>query len=198
MFSEEQKRALLADLPPDRVASRTQSGRELSYVEGWWVIGELNRIFGPGGWSYDVDTRETVRLNEPDPKGDGRGTRWRVSYSAKCRLTVGTCTIGDVGHGHGIDRDCGNAIESAEKEAATDALKRAAKSLGWRLGLALYDKTQEHVREEAPQPKSDAEIAQILARMSESPEAKQRIWHELDAATKAQVKAAAAAKGAVK
>jgi recombination DNA repair RAD52 pathway protein len=55
----------------------------------------------------------------------------------------------DRGHGHGIDRYVGAAVESAEKEAATDALKRCAKSLGMRLGLALYDKAQEHVAEPA-------------------------------------------------
>ena len=138
---------LNADLPRSAVSTRSQAGVELSYVQGWWVIDRLNTILGVGRWQYDAsDTREVSR--EVDDKG-----RCRVSYSARCRLSVTiagcTVTIADVGHGHGTDRSVGHAVESAEKEAATDALKRCAKSLGRHLGLALYDRTQEHVVDDA-------------------------------------------------
>jgi recombination DNA repair RAD52 pathway protein len=65
-------------------------------------------------------------------------------------LVVGACRIADYGAGHGIDSDLGAAIESAIKEAATDSLKRCCKTLGDRLGLALYDKQQRNVADAAP------------------------------------------------
>jgi recombination DNA repair RAD52 pathway protein len=157
-ISEIQRTMLNEALPRDRVAQREQAGRALSYVEGWWVIAELNRVF-PSGWSYDAgDTREVAR--EQDDKG-----RWRVSYSARCVLEAGGVRIVDRGHGHGIDKQAGIAVESAEKEACTDALKRCAKSLGYRLGLALYDKTQEHVADEAAEPQAPAHTASQEARV---------------------------------
>jgi len=201
MIDDRARAALLEALPASAVSERTASGQTLSYVEGWWVIGELNRILGPTGWSYEVETTEAVRTEEPNPKRPGE-TRWRVSYRARCVLRVGDCVIADVGHGHGIDRDCGAAIESAEKEAATDALKRSAKSLGWRLGLALYDKTQEHVADEGGQPEPVRAGASDEARalrdwdaMSEAD--KRAMWPSLSAETKAKIRAAreAAQKG---
>jgi DNA recombination protein Rad52 len=144
MLTETQKKKLNENLRPDAISQRDGGGgRKLSYVEGWYVLDRLNDILGPGAWSYDVTTREVVRESRTGDKGE----RWHVTYSAKCVLTLdaGAVSLGDVGHGHGIDRDLGAAIESAEKEAATDALKRAAKSLGRSMGLALYQKSQEHV-----------------------------------------------------
>jgi recombination DNA repair RAD52 pathway protein len=195
-ITDEQRRMLDEDLPASAVAQRTQAGVTLSYVQGWWVIGEMNRIF-PGGWSYEVDTAECYRAEEPSE----RGTRWRVTYRARCVLRVGDVVIADVGHGHGIDRQLGLAIESAEKEAATDALKRAAKSLGWRLGLALYDRTQEHVADDtAPQPQaqraSEADERRVLeAWDAMSDQEKRAVWPTLSAGTKDMLRAAKAAKG---
>lgn len=142
VLSKEQQSALNEDLPARVVASRSQAGRSLSYVEGWYVIDRLNAILGPGCWSYDTDARCVV--DEARQTEDNR-KRWHVTYTAKCVLRVGDATIGDWGTGHGIDKDRGASHESAIKEAATDALKRCAKSLGRSLGLALYDKEQEHV-----------------------------------------------------
>lgn len=196
-ITKEQRAMLDATLPESAVTQRTQAGQSLSYVQGWWVIGELNRIF-PAGWSYDVETVEAVRVEEQNPKRPGE-TRWRVSYRARCVLRVGDVTMADVGHGHGIDRDCGAAIESAEKEAATDALKRAAKSLGWRLGLALYDKEREHVGADAPPaPVVDAETDARVMRewQSMSREDLRAAWPMLSADTKAQINAAKAARAA--
>lgn len=197
-ITKEQRAMLDATLPESAVTQRTQAGQSLSYVQGWWVIGELNRIF-PGGWSYDVETVEAVRVEEQNPKRPGE-TRWRVSYRARCVLRVGDVTMADVGHGHGIDRDCGAAIESAEKEAATDALKRAAKSLGWRLGLALYDKDREHVGADAPPtPTVDAETDARVMRewQTMSREDLRAAWPMLSADTKAQINAAKAARKVV-
>lgn len=194
MITDEQRKALAEPLPRSEVRTREGGGgKALSYVEGWWVIHQMNLIFGSGGWSYDAsDTRETVRIQRPDG-------RWEVAYSARCRLVVGECTIADVGHGNGLDKSCGAAIEKAEKEAATDALKRCAKSLGMRLGLALYDKEQEYVQEEAPPPKAEVDRAVTALTASTwrtmSDAELRAAWPKLSPELRAEIKAARAAKG---
>lgn len=132
--------------PLDRkhVLTRSQSGRSLSYVEGWHAIAEANRIFGFDGW-----TRETVdiRCVAEKPRKIGRDGRdgFGVSYIAKVRvIALGVIREG-TGTGHGIDADLGAAHESAIKEAETDAMKRALMTFGNPFGLALYDKTQANV-----------------------------------------------------
>lgn len=124
-------------------------GRMLSYVSGEWVYQELNRIFGPFGWSFRVDDLKQEVAEES-------GGMWNVSY-----LAVGTLTflrekdeyelvrMTNVGVGHGRARGKGDAIESASKEAVTDAMKRCAYTKGYPLGLALYDKEKRMVAPDA-------------------------------------------------
>lgn len=132
--------------PLDRkhVLTRSQSGRSLSYVEGWHAIAEANRIFGFDGW-----TRETVdiRCVAEKPRKIGRDGRdgFGVSYIAKVRVQALGVIREGTGTGHGIDADLGAAHESAIKEAETDAMKRALMTFGNPFGLALYDKTQANV-----------------------------------------------------
>jgi DNA recombination protein Rad52 len=126
------------------VKQREQSGRKLSYIEGWHAIAEANRIFGFGDW-----TRETIEIKcvaERERKiGQSQREGWGVSYIAKVRVTVAGVIREGVGAGHGIDADLGLAHESAIKEAETDAMKRALMTFGNPFGLALYDKEQANV-----------------------------------------------------
>jgi len=145
-FTTEQIAALDAKLDASAVATRTQAGRSLSYVEGWWVISEANRIFGFDGWA-----RQTVELREVHEPYQNDKSNWVVGYMAKVRVTVGDIVREGCGFGSGIDRDLGRAHESALKEAETDSMKRALMTFGNPFGLALYDKTQENV-EKAPPP----------------------------------------------
>jgi DNA recombination protein Rad52 len=147
MFSPEQKAELEKPLNPAFVKQRSQAGRELSYIEGWYAIAEANRIFGFDGW-----TRETLDLRPLAEPREESG-RWRIFFGARVRITV----LGDVvregcGFGSGIDRDLGRAHESALKEAETDAMKRALMTFGNQFGLALYDKEQRGVGVEEPEP----------------------------------------------
>jgi DNA repair and recombination protein RAD52 len=146
-FTDGQIAALKAPLNQDNVKQRSQAGRQLSYIEGWHAIAEANRIFGFDGWH-----RELVTLKE---LGEARqvGDKWRVAYMATVRIRVrvaGEVTIirDGTGYGSGIDKDLGQAHESALKEAETDAMKRALMTFGNPFGLALYDKEQRNV--EAP------------------------------------------------
>lgn len=150
MITEQQRISLNADFPRELVRTRKGGGNKtLSYAEGWEVIDTLNTILGAGEWGYECVAEMVVSQERPSDKG----VRWHVTFTSRCVLTVRDCPpIADYGAGHGIDADFGAAIESAIKEAATDSLKRCAKSLGRRLGLALYDKTQAHIAEAEPPP----------------------------------------------
>lgn len=150
-FNPEQKAALAAPLNSAHVASRTQAGRSLSYIEGWHAIAEANRIFGFDAW--DRETIETRCVSERERKiGQQQKDGWSVSYVAKVRVTVDGRVREGVGAGHGIDADLGLAHESAIKEAETDAMKRALMTFGNPFGLALYDKTQANVSDEPLAP----------------------------------------------
>jgi DNA recombination protein Rad52 len=134
-------------LDPKNVAKRTQSGRQLDYVEGWFAIAEANRIFGHDAWASEtVD----IRCVAEKPRKIGRDGKdgWGVSYVARVRITVDGVVREGVGAGHGIDADLGLAHESAIKEAETDARKRGLMTFGWPFGLALYDKSRENVASE--------------------------------------------------
>jgi DNA repair and recombination protein RAD52 len=139
MFSDEQNAQLAAPLDRAHVAQRQQSGGKVSYIEGWHAIAEANRIFGFDGWTREMV--ELRQLGEPRPV-DGKQ---RVEYLARVRITAGGIIRDGCGFGQGIDKDVGQAHESALKEAETDAMKRALMTFGNPFGLALYDKTQSNV-----------------------------------------------------
>jgi hypothetical protein len=56
-FSPEQLAALAAPLDRDKVRQREQGRSRVSYLEGWQVIAEANRIFGFDGWQ-----RQTIAV----------------------------------------------------------------------------------------------------------------------------------------
>jgi len=149
-FNTEQVQDLSAKLDKTHVSTRSQAGRELSYIEGWHAIAEANRIFGFDGWS-----RETVSMDlcgEPEQVNGN----WRVRFFAKVRIQAGGTFRDGTGYGSGISKDLGDAYEGAVKEAETDAMKRALMTFGNPFGLALYDKTQANV-EAAPERMSSAQ-----------------------------------------
>jgi recombination DNA repair RAD52 pathway protein len=98
----------------------------VSYLEGWQVIAEANRIFGFDGWQRQTIAVRCVAQAE---RLIGRDQKpgWGVTYTARVRVTA---TAGGLtplvregsGAGHGIDVDLGQAHESALKEAETDAM----------------------------------------------------------------------------
>ena len=148
-FSTEQIASLSAPLDRAKVRQRRQGRNQVSYLEGWQVIAEANRIFGFDGWQ-----RETVALRCVHQAerliGEEQRPGWGVTYTARVRITVGEGTGAQLiregcGAGHGIDTDLGQAHESALKEAETDAMKRALMTFGNPFGLALYDKQQREV-----------------------------------------------------
>ena len=95
-FSEKQVQALRRSLNSRHVRTREANGRELSYIEGWYVISEANRIFGFDGWNRETVETRCVLARE------NRGSFLAV-YIAKVRITVHAdgATIVREGHGSG-------------------------------------------------------------------------------------------------
>ena len=154
--TEELKRKL----DPAHVKGRKQGGGQVQYIEGWHAIAEANRIFGFGSWSRE--TLELRQLGEPR-EVDGK---MRVDYMARVRIVVGGVIRDGCGFGQGIDRDVGQAHESALKEAETDAMKRALMTFGNPFGLALYDKTRAEVGVDA----SPVELTEAVSIINAAPD----------------------------
>lgn len=168
MFSDNQDALLDADLDAAMVKTRQQGGNAVSYIEGWRVIAEANRIFGFGSWDRYT---ETERLGDPEMVQD----KWRVRYMAKVRIVVTmpdglNVTRDGCGYGSGIAKDQGDAYEGAIKEAETDAMKRALMTFGNPFGLALYDKEKRHVARE-PDPREIAAEIRDSVNSAETPDA---------------------------
>lgn len=151
MFTDVQTKHLTAPLDKGVVRTRKQGGRNVSYIEGWHAIAEANRVFGFGKWDR---VTELSRLCEPYQAESQSGNKtWRASFMAKVKITVRPedetsghpVTREGVGYGSGSAKDVGDALESAIKEAETDAMKRALMTFGNPFGLALYDKDQRNV-----------------------------------------------------
>ena len=141
-FADKQLKALNAKLLAKHVRTRVEAGTTLSYVEGWHVIAEANRIFGFDGWDRQTVSSQCVW------EGSFGGQK-RCSYVARVRINV---RAGDAvivregsGTGHGSGLTPGEAHELAVKESETDAMKRALMTFGNQFGLALYDKDQRQV-----------------------------------------------------
>src|SRR5258705_13802348 len=104
-FSNDQIKALEAPLSRDHVKQREQANRKFSYVEGWHVIAEANRIFGFDKWASEtVDLKCVAERDRLIGKQLLPG--WGVTYTARVRILV---NAGDpmaffrdgIGAGHG-------------------------------------------------------------------------------------------------
>src|SRR6185437_14986435 len=142
-FADAQIRQLGSKLSDRHVKTRELGGMALSYVEGWHVIAEANRIFGFDGWDRETVSAERVWEDaRRDPKACAYAARVRI------RVRAGDTTVCRDGSGvdQGTGATLGEAHESALKEAETDAMKRALMTFGNLFGLALYDRERRGVR----------------------------------------------------
>ena len=136
-FSNNQLKALSAQLEARHVQHREEHGRHFDYLEGWFAIAEANAIFGYGGWD-----REMVQFACVKEQRDGHKTR--CTYLARMRICVRAGKVVVVREGTGFGQataeNAGEAHEQAAKSAETDATKRALATFGNRFGLCLYDR----------------------------------------------------------
>lgn len=101
VFSPEQVEALRGKLDGSVVKER----QGLSYLEGWYVIEELNRILGEGNWDGEVVKLDVIR--EEEVLASSGKTRYDVAYRCLYRLRVygngQTVVREDVGFGNGTN-----------------------------------------------------------------------------------------------
>ncbi len=107
---------------------------KLSYMGGDVITKTLNEAFGYDGWSLEVKDKTQL-----DPMKDDKG-RYIVAFTATVRIThlrTGAFRE-DCGAGDAIDKSLASASGNALKGAVTDAMKRAARHFGEKLGNSLY------------------------------------------------------------
>ena len=134
--------ALGQPIDPALVSQRPgRAGRTVYYVEGHVAIAEANRVFGFGGWGYELVADVTLREIENVNPLTGEVRRIRA-YSSPVRVTIpGAPPRTDVGF-HAVTEDTADGHETALKGAVTDGLKRALRSFGDRFGNGLYGDQQ--------------------------------------------------------
>lgn len=134
-FLPAQTRKLKIKVPSRSVRQRDVNGQAFSYVEGWFVISEANRIFGFDGW--DRETLETKCLWAKQI-----GDRFSVAYLTKVKVSIHTGERRVVREGTGFGEagfpTAAQSHEFAVKASETDATKRALVTFGSAFGLALY------------------------------------------------------------
>ncbi|MGV8998273.1 MAG: Rad52/Rad22 family DNA repair protein [Parvibaculaceae bacterium] len=136
-LTRRQKAALKKEPPLKHIHTRRDDGKILAYLEGWYVIAEANRIFGPENWDRITLASQCVWQG----KANGNAA---CAYTSKVRICVRTGLTTLIREGSGVGqatgRDPGEAHGLALKAAETDATKRCLSTLGAPFGLTLYDK----------------------------------------------------------
>ena len=133
MFNPAQEEQLLKPINASRISQRQGGGgKQLSYLEAWGVKAHMIRLFGFGGYSWNVTSAEVVFESESSGK-------WSVGYKVVGTLTVGDATYSEAAVGSSTLTQRGEAHDMAVKTAESDAFKRAATFLGDQFGLSLYD-----------------------------------------------------------
>lgn len=144
--NEEKRIAELLDCKLPREVTQTRQGpanMKLHYIESHVSITIANKIFGPTNWSCEVI--EIRHLGQEQINN--------VNYAfctAKVKVSVITKSLSygdkvntheDIGDGTGKSSTSKfEAMQKAEKEAISDARKRALRLFGDALGNCLYDK----------------------------------------------------------
>lgn len=141
--------ALGEPIDPEIVSQRKgRGGKFFDYLEGHVVIAQANRIFGYGGWGYELVGDVTLRRVETVDSQTGE-VKVSLGYSAPVRVTVaGALPRTDVGV-HPVTEDTFDGHDTAMKGAVTDGMKRAFRSFGVQFGNAFYG---DQPSATAPQP----------------------------------------------
>ena len=130
--------ALGQPLDPALASQRKgRAGRSYDYLEGHVVIEQANRIFGYGGWGYELAGDVTLRQIETVDTQTGE-VKVASAYSAPVRVTVaGALPRTDIGV-HPVAEDTLDGHDTALKGAVTDGMKRAFRSFGVQFGNGFY------------------------------------------------------------
>jgi len=154
-LTNEQVKELAKGIDPSRVKVDKHHG--FSYLEAWDVRRTMNRIFGFGNWSEDVEVMELVSEREVTMRNGKQG--WNVIYRARCTVLVNGTSYTEWAAGDSTNPVQFEAHDQAVKTAASQAFKRCAMNLGDQFGLSLYNNgsTDAVVGETVGQEFADAE-----------------------------------------
>ena len=139
-LTSDQVALLLKPVHPQRVLDRDG----MSYVEGYDIKAELNRVFGFARWSAEILDQGLICEEQVTMRNKRDG--WYVVYRTSLRLTVcapdGTslCRYEESHVGESTHPVRGEAHGNALTNSWTYALKRCATNLGDQFGLSLYNK----------------------------------------------------------
>ena len=130
--------ALSQPLDPELISQRKgRGGKFFDYLEGHVVIDQANRVFGYGGWGYELVGDVTQRRVETVDPQTGE-IKTVLGYSAPVRVTVaGALPRTDIGV-HPVAEETLDGHDTAMKAAVTDGMKRAFRSFGVQFGNAFY------------------------------------------------------------
>ena len=130
--------ALSQPIDPALVSQRRgRAGRTFSYIEGHTAISEANKVFGFGGWGFELVENVSLRSIETVDAQTGE-VKVVNAYTAPVRVTVpGAPPRTDIGF-HAVTEETSDGHETAIKGAVTDGMKRALRSFGDRFGNGLY------------------------------------------------------------
>ncbi len=130
--------ALGQPLDPALASQRKgRGGKFFDYLEGHVVIAQANRIFGYGGWGYELVGDVTLRRTETVNPQTGE-VKVEQGYSAPVRVSVaGALPRTDLGV-HPVAEDTLDGHDTAMKGAVTDGMKRAFRSFGVQFGNGFY------------------------------------------------------------
>ncbi len=128
---------------------RVYSAQGQSHVAAFDVIAHLTRVFGVGGWSFEIVSLDLVheRSTTPDAKNIKDQGRWWVTYRCVGRLIIRNLAGNEIarfedaatGSAQNMPSP-GDAHDFAVKNAVSYTIKRCAKNLGDQFGLSLYNK----------------------------------------------------------
>ena len=143
--------ALGQPLDPSIVSQRKgRGGKVFDYLEGHVVIAQANRIFGHGGWGYELVGDVTLRQFETVDTQSGEVTV-HSAYSAPVRVTVaGALPRTDLGT-HPVAEDTVDGHDTAMKGAVTDGMKRAFRGFGVQFGNGFYGGQPQATRSPVPE-----------------------------------------------
>ena len=153
---EEMRLALSEPFPAEVERVLRKGGAELTYIPVSEVIARLNKVLGIGGWGYEIIKCER---DASDPDFVLAHVRlvvysWSDSFGRLVRDGFGGQKVKRTKQGEIVD------LGDEFKGAVSDALKKAAQSLGVGLYLARTEEALEAL-ESPPVPQVDPKVAEL-------------------------------------